>query len=155
MSSELVGGSWPKGASITLLFYAWTCPLFIQHRLSYQKKLEPIPSPDFQKEWQEPPVSPFQVQSSEEICYYSVQPLASARPHLHTRGFTRMIAPIWTVKQYLVHKVSNFPRKWPNMAVILAGNSSADLPDFISGLSCTTKKKSLLVRSKFQRVVLC
>lgn len=31
--SELAGASWQKGASITPLFYAWTCPLFIRHRL--------------------------------------------------------------------------------------------------------------------------
>lgn len=93
-------------------------------------------------------------QSSEEICYYSVQPLTSARPHPHTRGFTRMIAPVRTVKPYLVHKICNFSRKWPSMAVTLAGNVSADLPDFISGLSCIGKK-SFLVRSKFRKVVLC
>lgn len=96
----------------------------------------------------------FRPQETEEICYYSVQPLASARPHRHTRGFTRMIAPVPAVKQYLVHEVCNFPRKCPSIAVILAGSSSADLPDSISGLSCTGKSP-LLVRSKFRRVILC
>lgn len=78
----------------------------------------------------------------------------SVRPDLHIRGFTRTIVPVRTVKKYLAHKVRNFTRKRPSIAVILARNPFADLPYFVSELSCTGRK-ALLARSKFRRVALC
>lgn len=123
-------------------------PCFFQQRLRYQKNLEFVPSLAFQREWEAACLSSSGSREVERLLLLSTAP-ASVRPHLHTRGFTRT-----TLKKYLVHKECNFTRKQPSIAVILAGNSFADLPYFVSGLSCTDKK-TLLVRSKFMRVALC
>lgn len=127
-------------------------PCFFQQRLWYKKNLEVVPSLASQKEWKH--CLPFLVRpwlsrdAAARHCPASVKTQCAPEASLEWWYLVR------TVKKYLVHKVCSFTRKRPRTAVIVAGNPFADLPHFVSGLSCTGKN-TLLVRSKFRRAALC